>query len=167
MITPQLVQILSDYNTWQNASVFGAADALSADERSKPRGAFWGSIEGTLNHLLWGDRMIFSRVGRGAPPEKQIADSVHEGGDWISLKRARNDQDAIIATWAATVTQSDLDTSLTYVSAVTGAELTRNIGLMTVHMFNHQTHHRGQVHAMLTAAGAAPEDTDLPLMPGL
>lgn len=168
MITPDLVRILSDYNRWRNASIYGAADRLSTEERMKDRGLFWGSIEATLHHVLWGDRIWLSRLGDGAPPKAtSIAESVREGGDWEALKRARQDQDAAIASWAGSVAQAHLDRSLTYVSAVLGKEQTQNIGLLTVHMFNHQTHHRGQVHGFLTALGAKPEDTDLPFMPGL
>jgi uncharacterized damage-inducible protein DinB len=168
MITPALVRTLSDYNQWQNASLYAAADTLSAEERAKERGAFWGSIEATLNHILWGDRLWLSRLGGGAGPNaKSMPETAREGGDWESLKRTRQEQDLAIAAWAASVEQSQLDRSLTYVSAAIGKEFTQNIGLLTIHMFNHQTHHRGQVHAMLTAAGAKPEDTDLPFMPGL
>ncbi len=168
MITPALVRTLSDYNQWQNASLYAAADTLSAEERAKERGAFWGSIEATLNHILGGDRLWLSRLGGGAGPNaKSMPETAREGGDWESLKRARQEQDLAIAAWAASVEQSQLDRSLTYVSAAIGKEFTQNIGLLTIHMFNHQTHHRGQVHAMLTAAGAKPEDTDLPFMPGL
>lgn len=168
MITPKLVQTLSDYNRWQNSSLYAAADTLSAEERVRDRGAFWGSIEATLNHVLWGDRIWLSRLGGGPPPTgTSMPESAREGGDWEALKRAREEQDAAIAAWAAVVDQARLDSSFTYVSAAIGKELTLNVGLLTVHMFNHQTHHRGQVHAMLTAAGATPEDTDIPFMPGL
>ena len=167
MITPALVQTLSDYNQWQNASLYAAADTLSPAERAKDRGAFWGSIEATLNHILRGDRLWLSRLGGGAGPKAtSMPETAQEGGDWDALKRARQEQDAAIAAWAGVVEQSHLDRSLTYVSAAIGKEFTQNVGLLTVHMFNHQTHHRGQVHAMLTAAGAKPEDTDLPFMPG-
>lgn len=168
MITPKLVQTLADYNQWQNKSIYTAADTLTKAERTADRGAFWKSIEGTLNHLLWGDRLWMSRLGGGEPPAVQsMQDTVNEGGDWVDLQTARILMDSAISAWAATVEQSHLDNSITYVSAVTGKELTYNIGLLTIHMFNHQTHHRGQVHAMLTAAGATPDDTDLPFMPGL
>jgi uncharacterized damage-inducible protein DinB len=168
MITPALVRTMSDYNQWQNTSLYAAADTLSAEARTMPRGAFWSSIEATLNHVLWGDRLWLSRLGNGTPPNaKSMTETVNEGGDWTALKIARREQDIAIATWAASVEQAHLDSTLTYVSAAIGKEFTHNIGLLTVHMFNHQTHHRGQVHAMLTAAGAKPEDTDLPFMPGL
>lgn len=168
MITTELVQTLADYNLWQNTSIYAAADTLADAERKIDRGAFWGSIEGTLNHILWGDRLWLSRLGGGAPPvAKSMPETVLEGGGWDGLKRARGEQDAAILAWAASVEQSHLDSSFTYVSAAIGKEFTQNIGLLTIHMFNHQTHHRGQVHAMLTAAGAEPEDTDIPFMPGL
>ncbi|MEM7251057.1 MAG: DinB family protein [Pseudomonadota bacterium] len=168
MITTRLVQTLADYNQWQNASVYAAADALTDADRTFDRGAFWGSIEGTLNHILWGDRLWLSRLGDGEPPNSQsMPDTTKEGGEWRALKRARAEQDAAISAWAASVEQSHLDSYFTYVSAAIGKEFTQNVGLLTIHMFNHQTHHRGQVHAMLTNAGTTPEDTDLPFMPGL
>ena len=166
MITPQLVRHFAAYNQWQNASIYGAADTLSAEERQKDRGAFWGSIEATLHHLLWGDRLWLSRLGNGdGPKARSMPETVVEGVDWETLKELRQQQDAAIAAWAATVEQSYLDSTLTYVSAANGREFCQNIGLLTAHMFNHQTHHRGQVHAMLTMAGAKPDDTDLPFMP--
>ncbi|MEM6623633.1 MAG: DinB family protein [Pseudomonadota bacterium] len=167
MITPELLQTLSQYNRWRNASLYGAADTLTAAERLADRGAFWGSIEATLNHILWGDRMWLWRFGAGDPPRnKTIEGMLTEGGDWDSLKVARQRQDAAIAAWAETIEQAQLDGSMTFFSVAVNQELTRNTGLLVMHMFNHQTHHRGQVHAMLTAAGAKPDDTDIPFMPG-
>lgn len=168
MITTDLVKTLSAYNRWQNSSLYAAADTLSDEARQRDRGAFWGSIEGTLNHILWGDRLWLSRLGGGVPPgARSMPETVREGGSWDSLKLAREAQDASICAWADAVEQSHLDSSYTYVSAAIGKEFTQNVGLLTIHMFNHQTHHRGQVHAMLTAAGTRPEDTDIPFMPGL
>ena len=168
MITTKLVQTLADYNKWQNTSAYTAADLLTDADRSADCGAFWGSIEGTLNHILWGDRLWMSRLGGGEPPKaKSMRETVKEGGDWVELQRARDELDSEISAWAATVEQSHLDNTITYVSAAIGKEFTQNIGLLTIHMFNHQTHHRGQVHAMLTAVGATVDDTDIPFMPGL
>ncbi len=168
MITTKLIQILADYNKWQNTSAYAAATSLTEVERKADRGAFWGSIEGTLNHILWGDRLWMSRLGGGVPPKsKSMQETVLEGGEWAELRHARDELDSTISAWAASVEQSHLDSSITYVSAAIGKEFTQNVGLLTIHMFNHQTHHRGQVHAMLTAAGAKPEDTDIPFMPRL
>ena len=166
MITPQLVQQLARYNRWQNASIYGAADTLPAEERQKDRGAFWGSIEATLHHLLWGDRLWLSRLGGGEGPNaKSMPETIVEGVDWDTLKDLRKQQDEAIAAWADGVQQAYLDSMFTYVSAANGREFSQNVGLLTIHMFNHQTHHRGQAHAMLTAAGAKPDDTDIPFMP--
>ena len=167
MITPTLVRHMAAYNKWQNASIYGAANTLSAEERQRDRGAFWGSIEGTLHHLLWGDRLWLSRLGDGeGPTAKSMPETVTEGVDWQTLKSLRQKQDDAIAAWADAVNQAHLDGTITYISAAIGGEFTQSVGLMTVHMFNHQAHHRGQVHAMLTMAGAKPDDTDIPFMPG-
>ena len=166
MITPACVQVLARYNNWQNHSIYTAAGTLTVEERQLPRGAFWGSIEATLHHILWADRLWLSRLGGGPPPRAaSMPETASEGGDWESLKTQRLEQDAAITAWADSVEQAHLDGTLTYVSKAIGKEFTHNIGILTIHMFNHQTHHRGQVHAMLTAAGARPEDTDIPFMP--
>lgn len=166
MITPALVRHFATYNRWQNASIYGAANTLSDEERQRDRGAFWRTIEATLHHLLWGDRLWLSRLGgTEGPRSKSMPETATEGVDWVTLQGFRREQDAAITAWADKVEQAQLDSTLTYVSAANGKQFSQNVGLLTVHMFNHQTHHRGQVHAMLTAAGAKPDDTDLPFMP--
>lgn len=131
------------------------------------RGAFFGSIEKTLNHLLWADRMWMSRFwpARVDKPAAGIKDSVGLVGDWPALGEQRRAMDDIIIEWAGIVGDEWLSGDLTWFSGAIGAEVTRPAALCATHLFNHQTHHRGQVHAMLTAAGARPEDTDLFLMP--
>ena len=116
MITPQLVQQLARYNRWQNASIYGAADTLPAEERQKDRGAFWGSIEATLHHLLWGDRLWLSRLGGGQGPNaKSMPETIVEGVDWDTLKDLRKQQDEAIAAWADGVQQAYLDLSLIHI----------------------------------------------------
>ena len=167
MITPSYVQLMARYNAWQNASLYKAADELTPAERQKDRGAFFRSIEETLNHILWADQIWMSRLAEtGAPAAKIIPDSVSQH-DWETLKSERIAFDKVIATWADTVPQDQLDGELTWYSGALGAEITRPRALLITHMFNHGTHHRGQVHAMLTASGAKPDDTDIPFMPGL
>ncbi|MFP4450554.1 MAG: DinB family protein, partial [Rhodosalinus sp.] len=85
--------------------------------------------------------------------------------DWPRLRAERPILDARIAAWAWSVLPGDLEGDLTWHSGFLGRDMTRPKALCVMQLFNHQTHHRGQVHAMLTAAGAAPDDTDLQLMP--
>lgn len=163
-MTPALARVLAAYNAEMNARLFAAADALGEDARRAERGAFWGSIHGTLSHLLWADRIWLARFGMGGPPDAALRASAAWVVDWEDLRARRAAEDAAIAAWAAALTQEDLSGRMAWFSGALGREIERPAALLVMHVFNHQTHHRGQVHAMLTAAGARPGDTDLPFV---
>lgn len=165
MITAEGCRTLARYNAWQNQSIFAAAGTLDDAARRAQRGAFFGSIAATLSHLLWADRMWLSRFGRGEAPAGGIAGSVSLYGEWEGLCAARRDMDAEIADWATALTDADLSGQLSWYSGALGREVVQSRALCVMHLFNHQTHHRGQVHAMLTAAGAMPGPTDLVFAP--
>jgi len=165
MISPEYVRVMSRYNRWQNKSLYGAADTLDTADRTRDRGAFFGSIQRTLGHLLWGDTIWMSRFDGWEAPAGSIAESPLMVLDWAALKTARAQADARIVDWGERVLAQDLAGDLTWYSGAMGRELTKPRALLVMQLFNHQTHHRGQVHAMLTAAGARPDDTDLPFMP--
>jgi len=166
MIGPDHVKTFAAYNRWQNESLYRAADGLSEAERQADRGAFFGSIEATLNHVLWGDRMWMSRfAGTPRPVQPNIPASVGECANWTALMAQRAALDREIIGWAASVSAEQLAGDLTWFSGAAGREVSKPLWLLATHFFNHQTHHRGQVHAMLTAAGATPDDTDLFLLP--
>lgn len=167
MITPQHPRLMAAYNKWQNESIYGAAATLGDDDRKRDRGAFFGSIHGTLSHLLWGDRMWLSRFTLSAAPEIGVKDSPRYIEEWDALRAAREETDEQFLTWTAAMTDDDLDGDLTWISGAAKREITLPRWLLITHIFNHQTHHRGQVHAMLTAAGATPAATDIPFLPGL
>ena len=163
MITSDYVRTMASYNRWQNESLYGAADTLTDAQRKEQRGAFFGSIHGTLNHLLWADQMWMSRfAGTPRPKGKRPADSTAERETWDDLKEARGAFDATIIGWAAALEASWLQGELTWFSGAAGREVTKPKWLLVTHMFNHQTHHRGQVHCMLTQCGVKPGATDLP-----
>ena len=165
MIDAAYVQRMARYNSWQNENLYGAADTVSDAERRRARGAFFGSIHATLNHLLWGDRIWMSRLAGTAKPEGGIPQSVSLYEDWNDLKRERAAFDAVIVDWADRLEDASLEGDLAYFSGAIKADLRKPKWLLVTHMFNHQTHHRGQVHCMLTQAGSKPGDTDLPLLP--
>lgn len=166
MISTDYVRLMARYNTWQNGSLYGAADTLSDADRRADRGAFFGSIHATLNHLLWADRMWMSRFAGTERPEQNIKTSIALHADWDDLKAARTAFDRVVEDWAAGLAPEWLAGELTWFSGAVGREVTKPATFVVAHFFNHQTHHRGQVHAMLTAAGAKPGDTDLFLVDG-
>jgi uncharacterized damage-inducible protein DinB len=165
MIDIGYVQSMARYNRWQNANLYGVADSLSEAERRRDRGAFFGSIFATLNHLLWADRIWMSRLADTPKPAGGIPESVSLYGDWADLKRERSTFDTVMIEWADRLDPAALAGKLTYYSGAIKAEVRKPRWLLITHMFNHQTHHRGQVHCMLTQAGGRPSDTDLPFMP--
>jgi uncharacterized damage-inducible protein DinB len=152
---------MARYNKWQNENLYGCADALGDEERKRERGAFFGSIHKTLNHLLWGDRIWMHRFAGTPRPDGGIPDSVALHADWEELKRARAAFDAAIVAWADALAPQWLEGGLTYYSGAAGREIAKPRWLLVAHLFNHQTHHRGQVHCMLTQAGQKPGVTDL------
>ena len=165
MITPAYVIEMAAYNVWQNNGLYRVVQAMDEADVRADCGAFFGSIFGTLNHLLWGDLLWMSRFDGGPAQSPVIADSAAFAatvGDWVD-QRIRTD--ARIVTWAAGVTASDLSGDLTWFSGSLNAEVAKPTATCITHFFNHQTHHRGQLHAMLTATGQTPDATDLVFMP--
>lgn len=165
MIDGDFVRLMARYNRWQNESLFGAADTLGEDARRAERGAFFGSIHGTLSHLLWADTLWMSRFDGWERPDVGIPRSAGWIGDWDTLAERRRAADARIVAWADAIEGAALASDLDWYSGALGRDVTKPLALCVVHFFNHQTHHRGQVHAMLTAAGARPGDTDLFILP--
>ena len=165
MITAAYCRTMARYNRWQNDSLYREADGLSDAERRKDRGSFFGSIQQTLGHILWGDSMWMSRFDGWTRPDLGIAQSGEYYSDWDALKAERQTADGKFLDWADRITDQELGGDFTWTSTMADVTRTDPFGLLVMHVFSHQTHHRGQVHAMLTAAGAKPDATDLPFMP--
>jgi uncharacterized damage-inducible protein DinB len=166
MIDSDFVRTMARYNRWQNRNLYGAAEALDDTARRADRGAFFGSIHATLSHLLWGDTVWMSRFDGWEKPDVGIPGSGDWVAEWTDLSARRAEADAHILNWAEHVGEAALGGDLSWYSGALGRDVTKPMALCVAHFFNHQTHHRGQVHAMLTAAGARPGDTDLFIMPG-
>jgi uncharacterized damage-inducible protein DinB len=116
--------------------------------------------------VLWGDQTWMHRLaGTPAPPAVGIPGSVSLQDDWKSLCVAREEADQATLEWAAQVTQDDLVGPLTWYSLSRAETAVQPRWALVIQLFNHGTHHRGQVHAMLTAAGVRPEDTDIQYLP--
>jgi len=168
MITPAYIRTMASYNAEINRRLYDAAARLTDADRREPRGAFWGSIHGTLTHILWADRQLMSRFDNWPRPTTPIKESAQMIEDFAVLSAERDKADAAISGWAATVDDDWLDEDLTWFSGAANREVRAPLRLLVTHFFNHQTHHRGQVHAMLTAGGQETGDTDLFLLiPGI
>ncbi|MBW4093378.1 MAG: damage-inducible protein DinB [Proteobacteria bacterium] len=164
MITPSYVRTMAAYNTEMNRRLYAAAARLPEADRQAPRGAFWGSLHGTLTHLVWGDTMWMSRFDGGDRPPVAIRDSATMIADFEELTARRTQADTRIEAWAARVDDAWLDHDLVWFSGAAQREMRAPRTFLVTHFFNHQTHHRGQAHALITAAGEATEDTDLMLV---
>ena len=162
MISTDWCRMMAAYNTEMNRRLYAAADGLDASAREADGGAFWGSIQGMLCHVLWGDTIWMSRFDAWEKPAVGMKQSPVMITDWAELKARREAADTKIEAWAARLTPQGLAAPLTWYSGISEREVSMPYWITVGHFFNHQTHHRGQAHALLTRAGAAPGDTDLP-----
>jgi uncharacterized damage-inducible protein DinB len=144
--------------------MFQAVDRLDEAAREADRGLFWRSIRATLSHLMWGDMMWMSRFDGGDAPTRPLTET-GDAYSWPELMAERPRLDARIAAWTWMVSADDLGGDLNWYSGALGRDMSKPYAMCVVHFFNHQTHHRGQVHAALTALGVRTDDTDLPFMP--
>ncbi len=166
MINQEYVIQMSRYNAWQNSQLNGVVQLMGEDDLVAERGAFFGSIFATLNHILWGDTLWMNRWYSAVQAPKG-GSAVHKTfspniGAW---GEARVHLDGQIRTWAQNLSDKDLRGDLEWTSDSLGTTITQPLGLCVVHMFNHQIHHRGQISQMLSAAGMTTPVSDLVFMP--
>jgi uncharacterized damage-inducible protein DinB len=139
---------LAAYNRWVNRRMYNEAATLSDEARKRPAGLFFGSVHGTLNHLLVADYIWMRRFTGDGPQPERLNQILHE--DFAALRVAREAEDERIFSFVTGA--SDYDRTLEYQNS-SGKTFQQALGPALTHFFNHQTHHRGQVHAGLTIAG--------------
>ena len=153
---------MAAYNSLMNDRLYSLCSSLSQDEIIQDRGLFFGSISRTLDHILYADMSWLLRFeGKEAlVPEldQQLHDSFEE------LKSARVVWDEKIVNWSATVSEEWLASDFSYTSKVDGEVRIKKAWLLAAHMFNHETHHRGQLTAALNKMGYDCGITDLPFL---
>jgi uncharacterized damage-inducible protein DinB len=165
MITPDYCLLMARYNRWMNERLYAQLAGIDDAERRRDRNAFFGSMHGTLNHLLWGDRMWLGRfVDEPCTAPAFGADMFADFGE---LSRERERTDMNILGWAGKVSPQWLAGSLVYTSRVDGRTREMPRAVAAVHLFNHGTHHRGQLTTLMKQAGHDPGITDLPWLPGV
>ncbi len=164
-------QFLARYNQWFNDRLYTACEALSDEERKRDRGAFFGSIHHTLTHLVLADKMWLDRFTcqgmdfaalphalLALPPGSDYTSDLHP--QWSDLKLQRTQLDAAITTWLADMPADFLLRTMRYANTK-GVQRSHPAWQALTHLFNHQTHHRGQVTALLAQAGVDVGVTDL------
>jgi uncharacterized damage-inducible protein DinB len=149
---------LARYNAWANRRLYDAAAQLSEPEYMKPRAAFFGSIHATLNHILVGDRIWIARIEEKEPPKLALNQVIY--GDLVALRVARVAEDEHIRNVVAGIPERRLDELLHY-RTTKGEPQRTPLRHVLGHLFNHQAHHRGQVHGLLSQTAVEPPPLDL------
>ena len=163
------IRLMAAYNAWMNARLYEAAATLPAAALAADKGAFFGSILGTLNHLVNGDTIWLKRFAEHPAGHTALAPVrplpmpglATQGFSAIQpLAAHRRWLDGVISDWAAQLAEADLDHVLHYTNTK-GDPFARDFFSLTMHFFNHQAHHRGQVTTLLSQEGVDMGGTDL------
>jgi uncharacterized damage-inducible protein DinB len=164
------LQKLALYNQWINKRIYSAAGKLNQEALSENRGAYFGSIIGTLNHILVGDIFWFKRFAqhldnyqsleyfRSVKKPTSLDEILHD--ELFELSKVREHVDAVIVQFISELTDEMIASTLKYKNSK-GQEFNKNMGDLLLHVFNHQTHHRGQVSTLLYQAGIDVGVTDM------
>ncbi len=165
-LTPrEQAMALAHYNRWMNEKLYDAAARLTDEQRKRDMGAFFKSIHGTLNHLLLGDQAWLQRlhghqVTMTSPGQELFS-------DFEALRTARRAMDEELLDWAQQLDASSDGRMLSFYSVTYQRERSLPLWLVVTHLFNHQTHHRGQITTLLAQLGVDIGVTDMPWMPYL
>lgn len=150
---------LAGYNEWANKRLYNAVGSLDAAAIAAPRIGFFPSLLKTLNHLVVTDRIWLSRLTGIADPEMKALDQI-VGDDFADLWRQREALDLRIKTYVAEMPPARFGETLVY-KTMAGAPYETPVHFVLAHMFNHQTHHRGQAHGMLSGTDVPPPSLDM------
>jgi uncharacterized damage-inducible protein DinB len=154
----QHFQMLARYNTLANSRLYEVCLQLGDVERKRVRPAFFKSIHGTLNHIMVGDRIWMARFGGKEVPSTGLDAILYD--DFEELRQVRTLEDERIEAFISGLNEDFLTKTISYVNNQ-GKLYTDPVNLLLAHFFNHQTHHRGQIHDMLTQTEIAPPVLDM------
>lgn len=157
-MTLEYFRSLARYNQWANRRLYAACASLHEAEYMKPRPSFFGSIHATLNHIMVGDRLWVARFTGDETKIKSLDQILY--GDFAGLRVAREAEDAKIINFVDGVDLPTLNSTLRYKNTSNVAQATP-VRFVLGHLFNHQTHHRGQVHGLLSQTAVPPPPLDL------
>ncbi len=153
------IALMARFNTWANDRLYGCVAGLSEGAYRKDRKAYFGSIHNTLNHLLVVDRLWTCRLEGTDHGIESLDQILHD--DFDSLHAARKTEDQGLVDLVDGLSEAALQSPVTYRRMIgEGTHTTRRDHIL-ITLYNHQTHHRGQVHAMLTQQGVDPPPLDV------
>ena len=152
-------QLLANFNTWANTKIFSACKELDDAEYKKDRRAFFSSIHVSLNHLLVVDRAYISRLEGKDHGLKSLDQILYE--NLILLEEARIKEDKRLVNLVNNLSKDNIHREITY-KGFDASKQNYTINLILITLFNHQTHHRGQIHNMISQAGIQPPQIDIP-----
>lgn len=168
------VRLMAEYNQWMNAKLYEVCARLSLAELHENRGAYFGSVIGTLNHLVVADILWLQRIGRGLGDRPELGDVMQLptpealnttiDSNLKQLEGLRKSLDESLLSFARTIEDVDLQKTIIYKN-IKGVESSRGVFTLLMHVFNHQTHHRGQMTTLLSQAGQDVGVTDLLALP--
>ncbi len=151
--------MMAAYNAWANQRLYDAAAELNEDEFNRDTGAFFKSMCGTLNHVLVGDRIWLKRfTGSGDAPGKLDTILFPQ---FDALRGAREAEDRRIIDWVGGLSEDDIGGRFTYVTVTDMRTISQRLAPALSHFFNHQTHHRGHAHMILTTLGKPSLELDM------
>ena len=156
-------QLMAQYNRWMNSKIFTVCEDIPDSERKRDMSAFFKSIHGTLNHILYGDIAWLERLRDNTYTPGTIENNLF--ADFEALKKKREETDREIIEWANSLEQQYLRQDHTYTTNVDNKTRDLPVWVLATHMFNHQTHHRGQVTTLIKQLGYEPGITDIPWLP--
>ena len=164
MLTSEWLAASARYNRWMNDKLYALAATMSDEERKRAMGAFFGSIHGTFNHLLVGDRVWLARFHGTSAPEGFMAPGIRSldqdlVADFDELRRERARTDDELSAFVHTLTPERLAAPLVFTRRGQRTEAPR--WWLVAQVFNHQTHHRGQITTLFAQQGRDPGVTDL------
>jgi len=154
---------LARYNRWMNEKLYAVAAELSDDERKRDLHAFFPSLQATLDHILFADRIWLARFGVADGAEVRASEAGYGGdifADFTELRRERARTDDAIDRWVTTLSDDVLAAPFRYTN-MAGKPFEHPLWIAVQHFFNHQTHHRGQATTLLKQLGRDPGVTDL------
>jgi uncharacterized damage-inducible protein DinB len=158
-------ELMAQYNQWMDSKIYEVYLGIPDELRKKHMGVFFKSIHSTLNHIYYDDLAWLERLRENTFTPRQIDVDLYE--DFNELKEAQEKMDSDIIYWVNSLTSEKLNQTFDYVSNVNNFSRKLPIWVLATHMFNHQTHHRGQVTTLMKQLGFEPGIKDILWLPSL